>query len=48
MLIKLLACMLLTSLLAVSACAEMLDLSALGDIQEAQMFEEPAAKQEWT
>ena len=47
MLIKLLACVLLTSLLAVPACAEMLDLSALGDIQEVQMIEEPAAAQIW-
>ena len=47
MLIKLLACVLLTSLLAVPACAEMLDLSALGDIQEVQMIEEPAAAQTW-
>ena len=47
MLIKLLACVLLTGLLAVPACAEMLDLSALGDIQEVQMIEEPAAAQTW-
>ena len=33
---------------AVPASAEMLDLSALGDIEEAQMYEEPAMQAEWT
>ena len=41
-------CLLSTLLLAAPAYAEMLDLSALGDIQEAQMFEEPVAQKEWT
>lgn len=41
-------CMLLVLLFTAPACAEMLDLSALGDIQEAQMFDEPADKREWT
>ena len=48
LLTKLLACALLLSVLAAPVAAEMLDLSALGDIQEAQMFEEPAAQKEWT
>jgi len=48
MLTKLLACALLMSVFVVPAGAEMLDLSALGDIQEAQMFEEPTVQKEWT
>ena len=40
-------CLLLLLLFAVPAGAEMLDLSALGDIQEAQMFEEPVSERTW-
>ena len=40
--------LLLMCLFAVPAVGEMLDLSALGDIQEAQMFEAPKEQKEWT
>ena len=40
-----LACMLL---LASPCMAEMLDLSALGEIEEAQAFEEETPQKEWT
>ena len=40
-------CLLAMLLLAVPAMGEMLDLSALGDIQEAQMMEETAAARTW-
>ena len=40
-----LACM---TLLASPCTAEMLDLSALGEIEEAQTFEEDALQKEWT
>ena len=46
---KLCACLLTLLLVSAACCAEMLDLSALGDIQEAQVFvEEPALQREWT
>lgn len=40
--------MLLVMLLAVPCMAETLDLSALGDIQEAQMIDDVQAEREWT
>ena len=40
--------LLLMCLFAVPAVGEMLDLSALGDIQEAQMIEASTTEREWT
>ena len=40
-------CLLTMLLMAVPAMGEMLDLSALGDIQEAQMIEEPTSARTW-
>ena len=45
---KLSAALLVLLLLAVPGMAEMLDLSALGDIQEAQMFEDETPAPVWT
>ena len=39
---------LVVMLFALPASAEMLDLSLLGEIEEAQMIEEPAVKNAWT
>lgn len=46
--IKLSAALLVLIAMVIPAMAEMLDLSALGDIQEAQMIDEQQVKQEWT
>lgn len=46
--IKLSMLALILMMLAAPCAAEMLDLSALGDIQEAQMMEAPEAQKEWT
>jgi len=45
---KLAAALTILTLFAVPACAEMLDLSALGDIQEAQMIESEPVQNAWT